>query len=853
VIELRDYQRAAIDSIYAYFERHDGHPLLVLPTGAGKSIVLAAFVQEVLATWPKQRIMMLTHVKELIAQNADKLLALWPRAPLGIFSAGLKSRDTAYPITFAGIQSVYRKPQLFGHQDLVIIDEAHLVAKSAEGMYRDFLGALAERNPALKVIGLTATPYRLRGGMLHQGDERLFTHIAYDLPVTTLIDRGYLCPLVPKQTTAEIDTSSVHSRAGEFIARELEAAAEAGDNVAKAVEEIVQHGQDRRSWLVFCVGVSHAEAVTAELRRHGVSTALVLGETPAAERDQLLGDYKAGRVRALVNVGVLTTGFDAPETDLLAVLRPTQSTGLYVQIMGRGMRTAPGKDNCIAEGELVLTDAGLVPIESVQRHHRLWDGEDWVYHDGVKFMGTRPVVSYAGLIATEDHRVWTEEGWKTFGECAIKQIPIAETGVGRVPVRESLRCFRGDHQARTAPAPVSDDGVLILRSNGSQELRLGDAWHGRLPSMREPSSCTILARQASDKREAEMHERELLRVRAIRGARDRVQVFWANGDGCVADRKPRGASRPWHGDRPHRQQRPLRAWQSEVGNSIAQCLKHAQAENQRGSSCVQDGAPGCPVCRRHAEKTHREWTFVAGDREAVEHTVKQTERRVWDVLNAGPRHRFTVSGLLVSNCLVLDFGGNVRRHGPIDRVSPKGENAGVGEALAKACPECATQLWIGARECTECGYQFPEPEPEGPQHDAHAATDALISTLAKPVTHRVDHVGYCRHEKPGKPPSLRVEYVCGLMRFREWVCLEHTGFARHKAERWWMFRSGEGREWVPDTVEDALAIAKGLRRPATVTVTRDGQYDRIASYGWNDDALEAASSQGHANEARADA
>lgn len=345
--ELRPYQQDAVAALLAWFEAHaEGHPLIVAPTGSGKSILLAEFIRYALE-WPDQRILVVTHVRELIAQNHAALLRHWPEAPAGVFSAGLGSYDTMAPVVFCGIQSVHRRAELFGRVDLVLIDEAHLVPKDGQGMYRRFIESLAERNPAVRVIGFTATPFRLQGGYLHKGDGRIFTDVAYDIEIDRLVDGGFLAPLVSKRTLGEIDVSAVHVRGGEFVAGELEAAATVPEVVRTAVDEAVARGVDRRSWLVFCVSVAHAEMVLEHLRRRCVAAELVTGETPTEERDRITAAYKSGELRALVNVNVLTTGFDAPATDLLVVLRPTASPVLYVQMMGRGMRIAEGKTNCL--------------------------------------------------------------------------------------------------------------------------------------------------------------------------------------------------------------------------------------------------------------------------------------------------------------------------------------------------------------------------------------------------------------------------------------------------------------------------------------------------------------------------
>jgi len=200
-LTLRPYQSGAIQGIYNYFHEDTGNPLVVIPTAGGKSLVMATFVEGVLKAYPDQRILIVTHVRELIEQNYTELKKLWPQAPAGIYSAGLKQRDIHARILFAGIQSIHKRVYDVQQCDLVLIDEAHLIPRSSNTMYRRFLSDLARLNPQMKVIGLTATPYRLDSGLLHEGDDAIFTDIAYEVSVRELIDQGYLSPLITIRVT----------------------------------------------------------------------------------------------------------------------------------------------------------------------------------------------------------------------------------------------------------------------------------------------------------------------------------------------------------------------------------------------------------------------------------------------------------------------------------------------------------------------------------------------------------------------------------------------------------------------------------------------------------------------------
>jgi DNA repair protein RadD len=348
-MQLRDYQRAAVDSVYQHFSERDDNALVVMPTGSGKSPTLCTFIKGAIDSWPDTRIVVLSHVAELVEQSYKTLLRIWPEAPATICSAGLGQKNLKGQIVFASIQSIYKHAYKLQRVDLIIVDEAQLIPPSGDGMYRKFLNELQQINPQVKAVGFTATPWRTSSGLLTDGDNPFFGSICYDIGIGDLIEQGYLCPPVSKAMTTRFDTSGVATRGGEFVPGALAEAVDRDALTAAAVEEIVAYGQDRRAWLAFGCSVEHAHHIRDAIRLHGYTAETVTGETPKAERAELVRAYRAGEIRCLSNVDVLTVGFDAPHTDLLAVLRPTKSAGLWCQIIGRGTRLSPdtGKSNCL--------------------------------------------------------------------------------------------------------------------------------------------------------------------------------------------------------------------------------------------------------------------------------------------------------------------------------------------------------------------------------------------------------------------------------------------------------------------------------------------------------------------------
>ncbi len=350
MLELRPYQRATIDGLYNYWsDRKGDNPIIVAPTGSGKSLIIAHLIKDAMS-YPGTRVLMLTHVKELIQQNADELLGLCPelKDDIGFYSASLKKKVLRKPITFAGIQSIHKRAyDMVPAPDLVIVDEAHLIPKTDGTRYNKFLADLRTCNPGVKVVGLTATPYRLDSGWLHEGENAIFDGIAYDIPVADLMEQGFLAPVISKSGVKTIDLSNVGKRGGEYIESELAKAASDPELVTETVAEIVRYGADRKAWLVFACGVNHAELLRAEFETHGIAADVVTGADSMGDRADKIERFRRGESKCLINVNVLTTGFNVPHVDLVAMVRATESTGLYIQIVGRGTRIAPGKENCL--------------------------------------------------------------------------------------------------------------------------------------------------------------------------------------------------------------------------------------------------------------------------------------------------------------------------------------------------------------------------------------------------------------------------------------------------------------------------------------------------------------------------
>jgi len=358
--QLRDYQQDAVDQTFRMLtnaETPEAKPVICLPTGAGKSLVIAEIARRAVADF-RGRVLVLQHRKELIEQNAEKIQGLLPEYNVGLYSAELRRRDVLNNIVVAGVQSVYNRASELGHRNLVIIDECHLVPERDEGMYRTLLGSM-ELNGRCRVTGLTATPYRTGDGYIY-GKDKQFSHLIEpkDADIPTLIERGLLCKLISSSAESSVDTSGLHIRAGEFISKECERLF-GEQEILDACNELLAKTQDRHSVLIFSTSVNHAAAIRHILQMStGSVVEMIHGGTAKLDRENIIERFRQLRTRYLVNVDVLTTGFDAPVVDCVAILRATASPGLYAQIVGRGMRPHESKHDCL------ILDFG----ENIKRH-----------------------------------------------------------------------------------------------------------------------------------------------------------------------------------------------------------------------------------------------------------------------------------------------------------------------------------------------------------------------------------------------------------------------------------------------------------------------------------------------------
>jgi DNA repair protein RadD len=357
MITLRPHQVAAADAVETAFRLGMSAPLVDACVASGKSLMMAEVARR--AVLRGERVIIGAHTRELVEQNAGACRALG--VEVGVNAAALGARTWRAPVISAAIQSIFRNARNFGPIDRLLIDEAHLVPHSEAGMYR----ALRRDLGSPPIAGFSGTVFRLQGGSLIEGEGAPFEGVVFQYSILDGIRDGYLCPAVSYGAEDAIDESKLRTRQGEFTAQSSDA--QMLSLMDSHIAQMQYFGADRRSWLIFEASIKSAYAMTQRLQEWGVAAGVVLGETPAAERVALIQAFREGRLRALVNVAALTTGFDVPHVDLLVMRRPTQSKGLYIQMTGRALRCVGG--NIAASIAAGKADCGVLDFAAnIERH-----------------------------------------------------------------------------------------------------------------------------------------------------------------------------------------------------------------------------------------------------------------------------------------------------------------------------------------------------------------------------------------------------------------------------------------------------------------------------------------------------
>jgi len=347
----RPYQIEAQEALENHLKFKETHPCVVIPTGGGKSIMIGWALQKWKLDYPPLRAIVVAHRKELVSQNANEFKNLWPAVDVGIYSAGLNRKDIDHSITFASIDSVYKIANYFPPFDVLIVDEAHRIPLSEEAStskYRRFIKDCKNINKNIRIIGFTATPYRMSGGAICHRDH-ILQEICYEANLCDLINQGYLCKLRSKVSEVQPDLSQVKRHKDDYVIKSLAAAVDVPNVVKQMVRSAVSilQQENRKSTIFYCVDIKHCHDVSMELRNYGYDAKIVTGKTPAKKRDRIVQEFREGRIKAICNVNVYTEGFNVQRVDSIVLARPTLSAPLFQQMVGRGLRIHSSKTDCL--------------------------------------------------------------------------------------------------------------------------------------------------------------------------------------------------------------------------------------------------------------------------------------------------------------------------------------------------------------------------------------------------------------------------------------------------------------------------------------------------------------------------
>jgi DNA repair protein RadD len=342
-LNLRDYQQESLDKLFQWLGKNAGDPCIDLPTGSGKSVVIAGFCLKLAAAG--KRVLVLCRQKELVQQNAERLEQLAGGSlSVGVYCAGLGRKDKTQDVIFATVQSVTKSIHDLLPINAVLVDECHQIPAKTDSQYGYVISEVRKYQKKARLIGLTASPYRTSSGLVY-GDGKIFTDCAHAVPLQKMLDDGYITPWIFPDALTQVDVSNVSIRGTDYDIEEL------SDAFIQKVEdnarEIVSHCNGRKRVLVFATSIAHATALQRLLAASGAHVSMITGTDTHRNRDATLAAFKGNSSRQmfLINVGVLTTGFDAPNVDCVTICRATKSAGLFYQILGRGMRLAEGKDD----------------------------------------------------------------------------------------------------------------------------------------------------------------------------------------------------------------------------------------------------------------------------------------------------------------------------------------------------------------------------------------------------------------------------------------------------------------------------------------------------------------------------
>lgn len=592
--EPRPFQDTAHDKLRQGAREGNRCQMIMSPTGSGKTYLAMRIIHEALKRG--KRAMFVCDRTTLINQTSE-VADSYGLGAHSVIQAGHWRYDLRQPFQIASIQTLARRA--WPDSDVIVIDEAHSMY-SAWTNYIDSCSA--------NVIGLSATPFS-------KGLGRLFTNLINAATMHDLTQSGVLVPMRVYSCT-KIDMRGAETSGGEW---KDSAAAERGMEIIGDVVTEWQKYAENRKTIVFGATINHCEELCRQFNESGIMAATFTSDTTIAEREVLLNEYKKpdSLLKVLISVEALAKGFD-----------------------------------CIAEGSKVLTHRGLVAIENVLYNDMLWDGCEFVPHGGVIYKGERDVITYSGLTATQDHLVKTAQGWIPFGECARLGIPIACTAYGECCVREDEGYFSGGDGEANNERSVSKRELPVhkVRSPDDASREVASFW-GRVQEMLHEKGGAVVGGGKSDGDDGKVYKSISQGIQKLWRAWNKVQFQIATRlcglDHGKYSSANQGQEYPIGSDR---QQWALRAGESSLGKQEPELRKYSTRWLGSKDSQVSRGSSGNTVLGQNFAESYFNGDESRANSQQVSQAFGQTKRRVWDILNAGPRNSFTCEGLLVHNC-----------------------------------------------------------------------------------------------------------------------------------------------------------------------------------------------------------
>lgn len=682
----RPFQHEAHERLRQGFLAGHRCQMLMSATGSGKTFLGLRVIHEALKKG--KRAIFVCDRRSLIEQTSA-VADSYGLSAHGVMMANHNRFDPSMPFQIASAQTLARRK--WPDADVIVIDEAHTQMK----VWTEHI-----QNTNAAVIGLSATPFSTGLG-------KLFSNLVNATSMHHLTESGVLVPM-RVFPCFKVDMRGAETSGGEWTDR---AAQERGMAiVGDVVTEWSKFASDRKT-IVFGATIAHCESMARQFNNSGIMAACFTSDTDQAERDMLLAEYRKpdSALRVLISVEALAKGFDVPDVSCVCDVRPLRkSLSTAIQMWGRGLRRSPdtGKTDCVLRDTMILTDKGEVRIQDITLDHKVWDGINFVDHCGIVCRGIRPVISYGGLTATPDHEVMTDDGWERFEDAARRKKRIIVAGIGGSPIRlseDSLSKNRGKRRESKGRGRLSSM-FSLLDDFCQQHLEQAENTSMSKLQWAKSGNGSKVALRALPRMASALFQSAHTLFRTIRGAWNSISVFWSQRSGAL------GGEYAWYSGQIYatgqdRQQWTLRAGEYSVVSSGREYEQHEGFSRKEGVHRLSEKTSRSYVRGQHTSQTRSNFD---GRRDcgAVEDAFIKTEGEVWDILNAGPLQRFTANGLLVHNCLLLDFSGNVIRFADdFSDIFYNGlDELDCGEKLDKAIRRDDEEKPEG-KECHHCGYK----------------------------------------------------------------------------------------------------------------------------------------------------